>query len=223
ARDLAGLARDRDALEATRAALEHDRAQRIASRTSLDAMRRRQHGTLGSLETALADRAARLAALGKDERSMLGLLEKLRDAIADIPKLIAGTEPFAGQRGKLAWPLAGGVVAAFGSRGSDGRVHDGILIAAKQGTSVGAVAYGRVAYADWLKGYGLLSIVDHGDGWMTLYAHNESLLRDVGEWVVAGDAIATAGASGASDASGVYFELRKDGRPVDPSGWLRKR
>jgi murein hydrolase activator len=98
-----------------------------------------------------------------------------------------------------------------------------VLIAAKTGESVKAVSHGRIAYADWLKGYGLLAIVDHGDGFMTLYAHNESLLKDVGEWVAPGDAIATVGASGGSAEPGVYFELRRDGRPVDPVGWLARR
>ena len=86
-----------------------------------------------------------------------------------------------------------------------------------------AVGHGRVAYADWLKGYGLLAIVDHGDGFLSLYAHNESLLHDVGDWVDAGDALATVGASGGEADPALYFELRQGGRPVDPAGWLAKR
>ena len=223
ARGLAELATVRSALDATRAALDTDRAERLARRTALDAERRRQRDQLVALESGLADRAARLAALGKDERALLGLLEKLRDAIADIPKQLAGAEPFASLRGNLAWPLRGALLAGFGSKSDDGRVREGVLIGAEQGAKVAAVAHGRVAYADWLKGYGLLSIVEHGDGFMTLYAHNESLLRDVGEWVAAGDEIATAGASGGSEEPGVYFELRRDGQPVDPAAWLRPR
>ncbi len=223
AADLAELASVRSTLETARAALEADRAERIALRTALDAERRRRRTTLEGLEAALADQAAKLAALGKDERVLLGLLERLRDAIADIPRVLAGAEPFGSLRGALSWPVRGEVLQRYGSRGDDGRVHEGLLIGASAGTNVGAVAHGRVAYADWLKGYGLLLIVDHGDGYMTLYAHAESLLRDVGEWVSAGDAIATAGASGGSAASGVYFELRRNGAPVDPAGWLTKR
>jgi len=98
-----------------------------------------------------------------------------------------------------------------------------MLIAAKPGSAVAAVGYGRVAYADWLKGYGLIAIVDHGDGYLSLYAQCEALLKDVGDWVEPGEAIAHAGASGGRRDAGVYFELRKDGQPVDPAGWLIKR
>jgi murein hydrolase activator len=87
---------------------------------------------------------------------------------------------------------------------------------------VRAVGHGRVAFADWMKGYGLLLIVDHGDGYMSLYAGNESLLKDVGDWVQAGEQVAAAGRSGGQDASGLYFELRRNGRPVDPQGWLAR-
>ena len=98
-----------------------------------------------------------------------------------------------------------------------------MLIAAPAGSEIGAVAHGRVAYSDWLKGYGLVLIVDHGEGFITLYAHNEALLKDVGDWVRRGEALATAGASGGRSESGVYFELRRNGRPQNPVAWLTRR
>ena len=98
----------------------------------------------------------------------------------------------------------------------------GVTIPAKAGTTVQAIHHGRVVYADWLRGSGLLLIIDHGDGYMSLYAHNQSLLRDVGEWVSAGTAISTVGNSGGQERDGLYFEVRHEGKPVDPSRWCKR-
>ena len=223
AADIAELARVRAEAESTATALEASRTALVAQQAALDAERLQRRETLARIEGALGDHAVRLATLGKSEKSLLQLLERLRDAIADIPAVLAGSEAFSGLRGRLPWPLGGRLLAGFGSKGADGRAQQGVLIAGDAGARVKSVAHGRVAYADWLQGYGLLAIVDHGDGYMSLYAHNEALLKDVGEWVERGEDVATAGTSGGSVAPGVYFELRKDGRPVDPVRWLVKR
>lgn len=221
--DLARLAEVRAAIVTTRAELVSARAALAEQERALDAERVQQRAALSALEAALSEKAARAAAIGKDEKALLDLIERLRDAIADIPKVLDGSEPFGTRRGRLPWPVGGTIAARYGSAAADGRIIEGVLIAAKTGTRVSAVSHGRVAYADWLKGYGLLVIVEHGDGYMSLYAHNESLLADVGEWVRAGQPIATVGASGGSATPGVYFELRREGRPVDPAGWLARR
>ena len=117
--------------------------------------------------------------------------------------------------------VAGSVLAAFGGRLPDGRPSDGLLIAGTAGAEVRAAAPGRVAYSDWLKGYGLLTIVDHGDGWMSLYAFNDALLKDVGDWVRAGDPLATVGSSGGQGRPALYFELRRNGQPQDPKPWFK--
>lgn len=223
AADLAELAAVRVATQKVGAELEATRVALVAQQAALDAERAARRQTLATMETVLSDHAVRLATLGKSEKTLLQLLERLRDAIADIPTVIAGGEPFAKTRGRLPWPLAGKLLAGYGSTGPDGRTNQGVLISGETGARVKAVAHGRVAYADWLKGYGLLAIVDHGDGYMTLYAHNEALLKDVGEWVERGEDLATAGTSGGNPTPGVYFELRKNGRPVNPSQWLAKR
>lgn len=223
ATDLKQLATVRSGIEAARTALEASRDQLVQRNAALAAERGTHEVALATIEAKLTDAKTRAAALGRDEKALVELIKKLQDAIADIPKDLEGSEPFGTRQGRLAWPVAGKVAAGFGSATGDGRTLEGVLIAAKTGESVKAVSHGRIAYADWLKGYGLLAIVDHGDGFMTLYAHNESLLKDVGEWVSPGDAIATVGASGGSAEPGVYFELRRDGRPVDPVGWLARR
>lgn len=177
---------------------------------------------INKLAAQLADHRQRLRAYARDEKSLLDLLERLQDVLADIPRQISDALPLAQLRGRLPWPLEGRVVTAFGTTLGPGRTADGIVIAAATGTEVLAIAHGRVAYADWLRGFGLLIIVDHGDGYMSLYANNEALLRDEGDWVQAGTALARAGSSGGAEQSGLYFELRKNSQPLNPSLWLRK-
>jgi len=126
------------------------------------------------------------------------------------------------QVGGLGWPASGALLAGFGARMPDGRRSDGLLIAAPAGSPVKAVADGMVAYAEWMTGYGLLLIVDHGNGTMSLYAHNDALLRHAGDRVRQGEAVATVGSSGGHGRPALYFELRRGGVPVNPGGWLRR-
>jgi len=219
--DLADLARVQQAIEAQVAQITATRDARNAESARLDAERLQRQGLVDSLDASLRDQAARLAALGKDEAALVELLERLRDVFADIPKQLQAAEPFAARRGRLPWPLAGKIAVGFGSSDDSGRAISGIVVAANSGAEVRAISHGRVAYADWLKGYGLILILDHGDGYMSLYGYNESLLKDVGDWVDAGEAIATAGASGGRKSAGLYFELRARGKPLDPRGWLK--
>lgn len=201
--------------------LEAARQQQQSELTALEAQRGERATVLAALESRFSDRAARLAALGRDEKSVVRLLEQLRDAVADIPRQVDDNRPFASRRGQLGRPLAGAALAGFGGRLPDGRTSDGLLIAGTAGAEVRAAAPGRVAFSDWLKGYGLLLIVDHGDGWMSLYAFNDALLKDVGDWVRAGEPLATVGSSGGQGRPALYFELRRNGQPQDPKPWLR--
>ena len=125
--------------------------------------------------------------------------------------------------GGLGWPLSGNLLARFGGRMPDGRSSSGVLIGAPTGSTVTAVADGSVVFSEWMTGYGLILIIDHGNGYMSLYAHNESLLRDAGDKVRRGDAVAKVGTSGGQGTPALYFELRRNGQPVDPSSWLQRR
>lgn len=128
--------------------------------------------------------------------------------------------PFAQARGKLPWPVDGRLLARFGTPRSDSRLKwDGVLIGAPAGTRVRAIHDGRVVFADWLRGAGLLLIVDHGGGYLSLYGHNQSLLKGAGERVRAGEAIATVGSSGGQDSPALYFAIRQQGQPSDPLRW----
>ena len=119
--------------------------------------------------------------------------------------------------------MSGTLLAGYDGELPEGGASAGLLIAAPAGTPVHAVADGRVVFAEWMNGYGLISIVDHGNGYMSLYAHNDTLLRDVGATVHRGDAVASVGTSGGLSRPAVYFELRRNGSPVNPSVWLQKR
>ncbi|HEU0152706.1 MAG TPA: peptidoglycan DD-metalloendopeptidase family protein [Arenimonas sp.] len=217
-RELAAVAQQ---ITDQRQILEAARQQQQTELAALELQRGERAGVLAALESQFKDRAARLATLGRDEKSVLKLLEQLRDAVADIPRQVDDNRPFASRRGQLGRPLAGNVLAAFGGKLPDGRASDGLLIAGTAGAEVRAAAPGRVAYSDWLKGYGLLVILDHGDGWMSLYAFNDALLKDVGDWVRGGEPLATVGSSGGQGRPGLYFELRRNGQPQDPKPWLR--
>ncbi|MGP0172751.1 murein hydrolase activator EnvC family protein [Pseudomonas sp. NCHU5208] len=131
--------------------------------------------------------------------------------------------PFASARGKLPWPVDGRLVARYGTpRGDDARTKwDGVLIGAQAGSQVRAVHGGRVVFADWLRGAGLLVILDHGNGYLSLYGHNQSLLKRAGELVKAGEAISTVGTSGGQATPALYFAIRQNGRPSDPAQWCR--
>lgn len=192
-----------------------------AAAAALEAERERSRQLLAGIETRVRDARGRLAALGRDEAALLKLIASLQDVFADIPRQLEGGEPLARQRGRLPRPLAGRIKAAFGGRLPDGRTSKGWLVEAGNGSPVQAIAHGRVAFADWMKGYGLLLILDHGDGYMSLYAANESLLKEIGDWVQPGETVAAVGASGGQAEPGLYFELRRNGQPIDPKGWLR--
>jgi len=218
--DLQTLAELQARIERETAALKQSRDERATQAQQLDAERVQRRQLLGELEAALQDQNLRLAALGKNEKALLELLVKLRDIFADIPKHLAGAEPFADLRGRLGWPLQGRIVERFGAAADGERSSQGVLIAAKDGSAVRAVSHGRVVYADWLRGYGLLLIIDHGEGYLSLYGYNETLLKEVGDWVDGGEVVASSGESGGRKMAGLYFELRHDGKAFDPSAWM---
>lgn len=127
------------------------------------------------------------------------------------------------QVGGLGWPVSGSLLTAYGGRLPDGRSSTGVLIGAPAGTPVKAVADGTVVFAEWMTGYGMLLIVDHGNGYMSLYAHNDALLKNAGDRVTRGETLASVGNSGGQGRSGLYFELRQGGKPVNPATWLQRR
>ena len=183
---------------------------------------------LKTIEATLA-RQAREAETARQQALLAAREEQTANTTQPLssgPLVSAGASfggPFASARGKLPWPVNGRLVARYGTpRGDDARTKwDGVLIGAAAGSQVHAVHGGRVVFADWLRGAGLLVILDHGNGYLSLYGHNQSLLRDAGDVVKAGDAISTVGNSGGQNASALYFAIRQQGRPIDPAQWCR--
>lgn len=163
----------------------------------------------------------RLVELQGNREDLEALLEKLINVLADIPADLGKRLSPTDLKGKMPIPVKGRVKHAFGQRRTAGLYWQGWMIAAANGSEVKAIAYGRVAYSDWLRGYGLLMIIDHGDGFMSLYANNESLLHEVGDWVEPGAGISTVGTS-PLNGNGLYFEIRKNGKAMDPAVWLKR-
>lgn len=192
-----------------------------ARSNDLESVRQDRRVVLSKLEKKLTDGGQQLKSMQADQRRLEKLLAQIRESIEKIA--IGGDERSFGElKGRLPWPTKGNISRRFGSN-QDGMRYEGILVAQKSGQSVRAVHHGRVVFSDWLRGYGLLTIVDHGGGYMSLYGHNESLLRDVGEWVSAGDQLATVGSSGGSNLPGLYFAVRYKGNSTDPLKWLARR
>jgi septal ring factor EnvC (AmiA/AmiB activator) len=147
------------------------------------------------------------------------LLRDLNRALESSP--VDPNDAFARLRGKLTWPVGGRLIASFGDSRAGAIRWDGLLIAADRGRAVKAVHDGRVIYADWHPGMGLLIILDHGNGYWSLYGHNEELFKQTGSSVSAGDTISSAGDSGGRSESALYFQIRRSGKPVDPRPWFR--
>ena len=161
----------------------------------------------------------RLSQLRANEQDLIDLLESLRASIFDIgqPNEVV---PFASRKGQLAMPLEGPLIKRFGELRPEGRVKwTGVLIEAELGTPVKAIHYGRVVFADWLRGFGLLMIISHDNGYMSLYGHNQVLLVESGEWVNPGQIIGETGTSGGQPLPTTYFEIRAAGQPIDPMLW----
>lgn len=233
------LAQVQAQIETKQQALVAARAQRQGELKQLAAQRSERGKLVASLDARYRDRGARLQALGRDEKTTVALLEKLRKLMAALPRpaprrVAPGHRPSPARTpgrsagdalipsGPMRLPLTGSVLAGFGGTMPDGHKSQGLLIGGAAGAPVHAVRDGRVAYADWLKGYGLLLILDHGGGWMSLYAFNDTLLKSAGDEVHSGEAIATVGSSGGQGRPALYFELRRDGQPADPATWLRR-
>lgn len=174
------------------------------------------------LTLELRDQSKNLDRLQSDEQQLKTLIDGLERALADIPAENPQQTKFSGLRGNLPWPASGRIINRFGSPKLGNLQWDGVMISAPEGREVRAVHHGRVAFADWLRGFGLLLIVDHGDGYMTLYGHNQSLFKEAGDWVDTNEPIALVGSSGGRERSGVYFGIRHQGKPVNPAKWCRR-
>lgn len=218
AQRLAQLAKDAER-ETTR--LAELGAQQGATRARLMTAKQERSLVLANLERTIASREDDLEMLQRDAENLRLLVQHLRQRAEIRAELEVQREPFERRRGHLPWPLLEGRLrASFGSSKEGSELTlDGVLLAASEGEEVRAVYDGRVVYADWLRGFGMLLVIDHGDGYMSLYGHNETLLKEVGEWVAADEVIALSGNSGGREEPVLYFAIRRNGEPLDPASW----
>jgi len=200
------------------------------TKTRLEHERQERSRVLAKVNLGIQSRRETLAKLAKDAARLARLVAGLGAAVARRPSVLRTTlagrelaEPtrFSARKGQLPWPVAGALRRKYGTpRGSGNLRWGGDWFEAPHHTKVSAVAPGQIIFADWLRGFGLMVIVDHGEGFMSLYGHNATLLKETGDWVDSAEIIAHVGDSGGRADTGLYFELRRDGRPVDPVVWL---
>jgi len=177
---------------------------------------------LTQLATLLEDQDKELKQLEEDKLHLKSLLGTLEDALKEVPQPQGRQILLAKLKGQLPYPVRGKVLKRFGEALIGKLRWQGVLIGAEPGSKVQAIASGRVAFAEWFLTFGLLVIIDHGEGYMSLYAHNQSLYTKTGNWVEAGETIASVGKSGGRETPALYFEIRRQGIPVDPTQWLRR-
>ena len=217
--ELAELRSDVAAEEARIAELARER---YAELTRLNEAQERRKGLLGQLREKIADEGAEVERLAAQEKDLARLITELTSILSDYP--ITSEEPFSQHKGRLTWPVAGRLVHDFGQpRVSDRVKWNGVVLAAPRGREVRAIYHGRVVFADWLAGLGLLVIVNHGEDYMTLYGYNETILKNAGDWVAPGDVIATVGDSGGQNQSALYFEVRRGTQPLNPRQWVTRQ
>jgi septal ring factor EnvC (AmiA/AmiB activator) len=209
-------------IEQARRKLEKDQQDLNTQKQQLGKDRGKRKSIVASLDKQLKKQGGSLSRLTDEAKQLQDLIDSIEKILDDEPEEDLARRAFAELKGKLAWPVEGKVRRLFGRTKplSDLR-WQGVLIEAASGSQVMAVSNGRVAFADWLRGMGNLIIIDHGNSYLSLYGHNESLFKSAGEWVEAGDVIGSIGSSGGQKKPGLYFEIRRRGKPQNPTGWCK--
>ncbi|MFC1795780.1 murein hydrolase activator EnvC family protein [Pseudomonadota bacterium] len=215
------LERMQESIDAELIRLEGVQKEQSLVLKRLDEQRSERRLLLAELAGQISSDESRLRELQRNRQDLETLISRLANVLADIPADLGQHLGVASRKGRLPMPVEGPVVHAFGQTRGGGLRWQGWMIEADAGQDVIAVAYGRVAFSDWLRGYGLLIIIDHGEGFMSLYGHNESLLHEAGDWVEPGEAISVVGTA-VGNSQGLYFELRKNGKAIDPAAWLSR-
>ena len=200
------------------AQLEKERTDEL---TRLEKARSQRAEAVARLDLDLASKGTQVTQLEQQAKVLEKLVQELRAVLGEFP--VQAQEPFASLRGKLAWPVSGRLLADFGQPRAGQRIKwNGVLVGTRQGSEIRAIYHGRVAYADWLPGMGLLVILEHGDGYMSLYGHNDTVYVEAGDWVAPGDVLASAGDSGGRAEPALYFEIRKGKVSQNPHRWFAK-
>ncbi|WP_194756118.1 murein hydrolase activator EnvC family protein [Aliidiomarina indica] len=206
-------------LESQQQALQQTRSQQERQRTDLAGKQREQQQLVARLEQEQRSEQAQLDTMLRNEQNLTEMLAALQEVMSRQGFQLNG---LAQLRGQLSWPVQGNIRYNFGDQRSGQVRWRGVVLAAEPETEVKAIADGRVLYSDWLRGYGMVVVIDHGEGDMSLYGYNQALLKNVGEGVRRGETIALVGQSGGQREPGLYFEIRQQGNPVNPRPYIRR-
>ncbi len=212
---------ERRALQAALDEQQASRAQRQMALGQLQSTLGEREALLARVEAAIEQDDARLSSRQQEAETLEQLIADVQDRLASAPARRSDAQAIDTQRGRLGWPLRGPLLASYGAERAAGLRWTGLLIGGDSGAPVHPVAAGQVVFSDWLRGLGLLLIIDHGDGYLSLYGRNQALYFDVGDWVEPRHTIATVGRSGGRPETALYFELRADGQPINPLAWLQ--
>jgi len=196
--------------------------RQLKKRNEIEKSRVRRQIILTKLQDHLSKQGTQLQSLQQQEKQLTALLDKLGKGAGAVP-FFEDIPSFNSQKGKLKWPIKGKLLNRFGNKRKGGNLKwYGVKIDATPGTEVRAISTGKVVFADWFRNLGLLMILDHGEGYMSLYGYNQSLLKKPGDWVVDSEVIAYAGDTGGQSVPSVYFEIRHRGEPLNPVLWCKK-
>jgi len=197
--------------------------QRQDEKRALTASKTERKKLINRLRLEISSKSDQLAQMQRNEAELQRILQQLELALEEFPTAAPIIhKPFARLKGKLKWPIKGRHLHSFGSSRKLAKLRwNGVVIKAKEGANIRSIAHGQVIFSDWLRGYGLLLIIDHGDGYMSLYGHNQSLFKDVGDSVERNEVIGLIGNSGGSSQSALYFEIRHNSKPTNPKRWCR--
>lgn len=218
---LEDIERVQSTLQTKQQQLQQDRADHAAAAAALSRELSERETLLSTINNRFNKDQSRLANLQVERKQLESLLAKLAANVQDLSA--ANQIPFGQARGKLPWPVRGRIRHSYGAKRNADLKWTGWLLSAKEASPVHAVHYGRVVFSDYLRGHGLMLIIDHGAGYLSLYAHNQMLLKETGDWVSAGESIAQVGNTGGLTLHALYFEIRHRGKTVDPKRWLRPK
>ncbi len=216
---LATLQRLKERLDTEHRELHELEKSQVHSQKTLQERRRERERLIGRLEQRIVDQGQELESLRRNEHRLQRLLDELSALMRDVPTELRADMRFSQMKGKLHLPVRGRIGARFDQPKKGNMRWNGLFLNAREDQAVRAVFHGRIAFADWLRGFGLLLIIDHSDGYMSLYSHNKVLYKQVGDWVETGEPVAAVGTSGGLTEAGLYFEIRYKGKPRNPLIW----
>lgn len=205
-------------IDSTQQSIRDNRDSLKSMLAGLQTLREQRKVSLKSIKRRVSNSQSKLKRLRLDKKQLEKLLSDIDKSISSA-NLTQNNKTFFSLKGKLKWPVKGKVLRAYGNV-QNNLSYDGVLLSGTTGGAVAAVHHGRIVFSDWLRGYGLLTIVDHGGGYMSLYGQNDSLLKETGDWVSQGEAIATLGSSGGNSEPGLYFAIRHKGKAINPKRWF---